>query len=193
MSTLLLQFHSAQYSDSTNYHILLSSTGSINKTNDTRAYLLNNSLNFGLKKKTIVLNTSNTWLYGKQNNEVSNNDFSSTLNFNLYKSFKDFYYWGLLNYNTSFSLKINHQLLAGLGIAYSIIDKENTYINMSNGLLYDKSNLLADQIYDTYRNSFRFQFHFAIKETISIDGSNFIQSAFGNRHDYIIRSNTALA
>lgn len=182
----------AQYTDSTAYHILLSSTGSINKTNDNRAYLLNNSLIFGLKKKSIVLNASNTWLYGKQNQELSNNDFSSTLNFNLYKTFKHFYYWGLLNYNTSYSLKINHQLLAGLGVAYNLIDKENTYINVSNGVLYDKSNLLADQIYDTYRNSFRFQFHFAIKETVTLDGSNFLQSAFDNRHDYIFRSNTTL-
>jgi hypothetical protein len=183
---------SAQYTDSTAYHVLLSSTGSINKTNDNRAYLLNNSLNFGLKKKSIVLNASNTWLYGKQNQELSNNDFSSTVNFNLYKTFKHFYYWGLLNYNTSYSLKINHQLLAGLGVAYNLVDKENAYINISNGILYDKSNLLADQIDDTYRNSFRFQFHFALKETVTLDGSNFLQSAFDNRHDYIFRSSTTL-
>jgi len=182
----------AQFTDSTAYHVALASTGSLNKTNDNKAFLLNNSLNFGLKKKSIVLNTSNTWLYGKQDNQLSNNDFSSTVNFNLYKTFKHFYYWGLLNYNTSYSLKINHQMLAGVGVAYNLIDKENTYINISNGVLYDKSNLLADQIYDTYRNSFRFQFHFAIKETVTLDGSNFLQSSFDNRHDYIFRSNTTL-
>jgi len=135
-----------------------------------------------------VLNTSNTWLYGKQNKDLSNNDFSSTLNFNLYKTLPHFYYWGLLNYNTSYSLKINHQLLAGLGIAYNIVDKENFYVNISNGILYDKSNLLTNEIYHTYRNSFRIQYHFSFKELIVFDGNNFLQSSFDRKEDYIIRS-----
>lgn len=178
----------AQYTDSTTYHLVLSAAGSINKTNSDVAYLLNNSLNFGIKRKSIVLNTSNTWLYGKQNQDLSNNDFSSTLNFNLYKTLPHFYYWGLLNYNTSYSLKINHQLLAGLGIAYNIVDKENFYINISNGILYDKSNLLANEIYHTYRNSLRVQYRISIKELIVFDGNNFLQSSFDRKEDYIIRS-----
>ena len=178
----------AQYTDSTNYHVVLSAAGSINKTNTDVAYLLNNSLNFGIKRKSIVLNTSNTWLYGKQNQDLSNNDFSSTLNFNLYKTLPHFYYWGLLNYNTSYSLKINHQLLAGLGIAYNIVDKENFYINISNGILYDKSNLLANEVYHTYRNSLRVQYRISIKELIVFDGNNFLQSSFDRKEDYIIRS-----
>ena len=178
----------AQFTDSTNYHLVLSAAGSINKTNTDVAYLLNNALNFGIKRKSIVLNTSNSWLYGKQNKDLSNNDFSSTLNFNLYKTLPHFYYWGLLNYNTSYSLKINHQLLAGLGIAYNIVDKENFYVNISNGILYDKSNLLTNEIYHTYRNSFRIQYHFYIKELIVFDGNNFLQSSFDRKEDYIIRS-----
>jgi len=178
----------AQFTDSTNYHLVLSAAGSINKTNTDVAYLLNNALNFGIKRKSIVLNTSNSWLYGKQNKDLSNDDFSSTLNFNLYKTLPHFYYWGLLNYNTSYSLKINHQLLAGLGIAYNIVDKENFYVNISNGILYDKSNLLTNEIYHTYRNSFRIQYHFSIKELIVFDGNNFLQSSFDRKEDYIIRS-----
>ncbi|SFA39236.1 hypothetical protein SAMN04488511_101399 [Pedobacter suwonensis] len=82
----------AQYTDSVNYHVLLTSTGSINRTNEDRAYLLNNALNFGLKKKNFVLNSTSAWLYGKQNSNLTNNDFSTTLNFNLYKTFPHFYY-----------------------------------------------------------------------------------------------------
>jgi hypothetical protein len=182
----------AQYSDSTHYHLLLSSTGSINKTEESNAYLLNNSLNFGVKKNSIVLNSTSTWLYGKQDKKLSNNDFSTTLNFNLYKTFPHFNYWGLLNYNSSYSLKVNHQLLAGLGMAYSILDKPDAYINLSDGILYDKSNLLAEEIYHTYRNSFRLQYHFALKDKITLDGSNFLQSSFSRGNDYIIRSTTAV-
>ncbi|RYF25998.1 MAG: DUF481 domain-containing protein [Flavobacteriales bacterium] len=183
---------SAQFSDTTSHHLKLVAAGSINKTNTDKAYLLNNSLNYGIKRKSIVLNSSNTWLYGKQNSELSNNDFSSTLNFNLYKTIPHFYYWGLLNYNTSYSLKINHQLLAGLGVAYNILDRENVYLNISNGVLYDQSNLLSNEIYNTYRNSFRIQYRFVFKELIIFEGSNFIQSSFERKGDHIFRSANSL-
>lgn len=182
----------AQYNDTTHYHVALMAAGSVNKTDDATAYLLNNALNFGIKKKDMVLNATNTWVYGRQNGVLTNNDFSSALFFNLYKSIPHFYYWGLANYNTSYSLKINNQLLAGVGAAYSIIDKPNTYINLSDGVLFDQSDLLVSEIYHTWRNSFRLQYHFAIKDRLTLDGSNFLQSAFNNRHDYIIRSTTTL-
>lgn len=182
----------AQYNDSTFYHLALIATGSLNETNTGNAYLLNNGLNFGIKKKDVVLNSSTNWLYGKQNSQLSNNDFSSTLNFNLYKSIPHFYYWGLLNYASSYSLKINHQVQAGLGIAYNFIDQENFYINVSNGIVYDSSNLLSNTNYDTYRNSLRIQYRLKIKELILFEGSNFMQNSFANGNDYIIRSTNKL-
>ncbi len=182
----------AQYNDSTFYHLTLSATGSLNETNTGNAYLLNNSLNFGIKKKNIVLNSTSSWLYGKQNSQLSNNDFSSTLNFNLYPGIPHFYYWGLLNYASSYSLKINHQTQAGLGIAYNFFDKENFNLNVSNGLLYDNSNLLSNNRYHTYRNSLRLQYRIVIKELILFEGSNFLQNSLTNGNDYIIRSTNRL-
>lgn len=182
----------AQFNDSTYHRLTLGISGSINKANGSTAYLLNNSLGFSVKKNDFVFNSSNNWIYGRQNNQLTNNDYSSTLNFNLYKTIPHFYYWGLANYNTSYSLKINNQLLAGVGIAYSILDRPNAYFNISDGILYDKSNLLGNLNYDTWRNSFRIQYHFAIKELITLDGSNFLQSAYTDKDDYIIRSNTVL-
>lgn len=195
LALLLIVHHlvaNAQFSDTTTHRLRLSAAGSINRTNTDNAYLLNNALTFGIQRKSIVLNSTNTWLYGKQNSQLSNNDFSSTLNFNLYKTIPHFYYWGLLNYNTSYSLKINHQILAGLGIAYNILDKDNAYLNISNGVLYDKSNLLSNEIYDTYRNSFRVQYRFTIKDLIVFEGSNFLQSSFERTGDHIFRSSNSL-
>jgi len=182
----------AQYSDSTFYHLALTATGSLNETNSSNAYLLNNGLNFGIKKKDIVLNSTTNWLYGKQNSQLSNNDFSSMLNVNLYKTIPHFYYWGLINYTTSYSLKVNHQVQAGLGIAYNVIDKENFYVNISNGVLYDASNLLSNANYDTYRNSLRLQYRMMIKDLILFEGSNFIQNSFKSSEDYIIKSTNTL-
>lgn len=182
----------AQFNDTTHYHATLAASGTINRADEGNSYLLNNALNFGVKQKDFTMNATNTWIYGKQNNTLTNNDFSSALVFNLYKTFPHFYYWGLVNYNTSYSLKINNQLLAGGGIAYSFIDEKNAYINLSDGVLYDQSDLLAGVTDDTYRNSLRLQFHFAIKDALTLDGSNFLQNSFSRGNDYIIRSTTTL-
>ena len=181
----------AQFNDTTHYHLNIASTGSINKTDDSKAYLLNNALSFAIKQKDFSLSSTNSWIYGKQNNLLTNNDYSSSLVFNLYKTFPHFYYWGLVNYNTSYSLKINNQILAGGGIAYSFIDKKNAYVNLSDGVLYDQSDLVVINNYHTYRNSLRLQFHFA-SDLFTLDGSNFLQNSFSRDNDYIIRTTTTL-
>ncbi len=186
----------AQYTDTTTRMLAYTTTGSINSTQDGRAYLLNNGLRFGLRKKAISLNTSHTWLYGKQNNNLTNNDYSAVLDFNVYKPWPRFYYWGLANYNTSFSLKIRNQLLTGAGIAYSFLDNPNAYLNLSNGLLYDRSDLIVDtlnQSYQSIRNSFRLQFRFGSSELVTLTGSGFYQPSLRFRNDHIIRSSVTLS
>ncbi|MBL4677468.1 MAG: DUF481 domain-containing protein [Mucilaginibacter sp.] len=187
----------AQFNDSTFYHTAFQSTGSINKTRDGTAYLLNNGFKFNVKRKDVSLNFNNGWIYGKQNGGITNNDFSTSLDFNLYKSIPHFYYWGLANYNTSYSLKINNQLLTGAGIAYSFFDTPNTYVNLSEGVLFDSSDLMLDNNirdeYTTFRNSLRLQFRFNINNRIVIDGSNFLQNSFERGSDFNIRSTTNLS
>jgi hypothetical protein len=68
-----------------------------------------------MKKKKTVFNFNNSWLYGRQDSILTNNDYSATLDFNLYQKNLNFYYWGLGNYNTSYSLKLLNQFQAGLG------------------------------------------------------------------------------
>ncbi len=197
LSVLLSGFAAkAQFSDTTNYHVIYNSTGSINRARDGNSYLLNNGLRFELKKKAIALNATNNWVYGRSNNALTNNDYSSSVDFNLYKAIPHSYYWGLANYNTSYSLKINSQLLAGAGIAYSILDKPNTYLNISDGILYDLSDInTSDTIreqYHTYRNSLRLQFHFLINNLVTIDSGSFLQNSLTRSNDYIIRSTFGL-
>ncbi|HEY0244037.1 MAG TPA: DUF481 domain-containing protein [Mucilaginibacter sp.] len=183
----------AQFNDTTHYHINLNATGSINRASDNNSYLLNNALNFGIKEKSITLNSTNNWVYGRQNNTLTNNDFSSALFINLFKTFPHFYYWGLVNYNTSYSLKINSQLLAGGGVAYSVLDSKNAYLNFSDGVVYDQSDLTVDNVgyvYHTYRNSARINFHFSFNDVVVLESSNFLQNSFDRSNDYIIKSTT---
>lgn len=182
----------AQFNDSVFHYINYASTGIINKTNDGNSYLLTNGLRFNINKKSVRLSSTNSWIYGQQQLRLTNNDFNSTLDFNLYKTFPHFYYWGLANYDKSYSLKINNRLQAGLGTAYNIVDKPDTWLNISNGILFETSNLqLTDstnKAYRLYRNSFRLRYRFVIKEIIVLDGTNFLQNSLSDKNDYIIKS-----
>jgi len=187
----------AQFNDTTYYHVMFSPSGSINRTNDGTAYLSNNLLKFNIKKKDVVLNFTNTFVYGKQNKTLTNNDRSHQLDLDLFKTFPHFFYWGLVNYNKSYSLKINSQLLAGAGIAYSFVDTKNAYINVSDGLLYDQSDLMlpggVQDVYHTYRNSVRLSLHFNINDLVVLNSVNFLQNSLDRGYDNIIRSTTDLS
>lgn len=82
----------SQFNDSTSYVLNYNTGGSVNKTDDSKTYLLNNALRLGIRKKTVSLNFNNKWVYGKQNQQLTNNDFSSSLDFNLYQTFPHFFF-----------------------------------------------------------------------------------------------------
>lgn len=195
-------FHiaSGQFNDTTNYYVNYASTGIINKTNEGSSYVLNNNLRFSISKKRVSLNTTNSWIYGRQQDNLTNNDVTSALDFNLYNKGdrRRFYYWGLGTYESSFSLKIHHRLQTGLGVGYNIIDRANAVVILSDGILYEKSDLYASSEissndYETSRNSFRLKFRWVILDNVVLDGSDFLQHSLEDRKDYIIRSTTNLS
>ncbi len=187
----------AQFTDSTAYQIRYTSTGAFNKTNDGQSWLLNNAAKIGVRKKSYSLNWNNTWIYGKQDSKLTNNDYSSALDFNLYKGFPRTFFWGLVNYNTSKSLKINNQLLAGAGIAYSFIDSDNAYLNLSDGILFDSSDLILDdidrEIYHTWRNSLRLTGKYIYRNLIELNSSSFFQPSLNDKDDYTFKSVSSVA
>jgi hypothetical protein len=183
----------AQFTDSTHYYVSYAATGIINQTNDGSSYVLTNNLKFNIRKKSISLNSTNNWMYGRQQDgTLLNNDFVSTLDFNLYKGPEHFFFWGLANYTSSFSLKINDQVQAGAGGAYDVVDRKNIYMNISDGVLYEKSDLFINdttrEVYRTARNSFRLRFRFEVQNLIVIESTSFMQNSFSHTSDYIIKS-----
>jgi len=195
--TVISYTASAQYSDSVHYYAKLASTGSINTTQDGRSYLLNNSYKFGISKKKVSLNASGGWIYGQQDSTLTNNDFTTSLDFSLLRSVNQLYYWGLANYDKSVSLKINDRFQAGGGIAYNILDKEKAYLSLSDGILFETNDLyLKDTIHDvyhTFRNSFRLMYKFVIADLIVIDGTHFLQNSLSLGSDYNIKSTNNLS
>ncbi|MBK1441132.1 DUF481 domain-containing protein [Parapedobacter sp. ISTM3] len=186
----------AQWTDSTHYYVQLSATNSINKTNNQSAFLFNNGLRFSIQKERIRLNLNNNWLYGRQDGATTNNDYSASFDANFYRTSGRFFYWGLANYNTSYSLRIKNQLLTGAGVAYSMLDSDVAYLNISDGLLFDASSILENDIpihYQTIRNSFRLVYKFTIRQFVVLQGTNFYQPSLTKGSDFNIRLNNDIS
>jgi hypothetical protein len=173
--------------DTTLYVINHSSTGIINYTNESRSYLLNNLLKFNIVRKRISINTANGWVYGNQQTGLTNNDFTSSIDANLFKSVQKFYYWGVVMYDKSYSLKINDRLQSGAGIGYNLFAKPDFSIILSDGPLYERTSLYDTSTYSTIRNSFRIKYHIVIAKIITLEGTNFLQQSIMDEKDYIIR------
>ena len=193
----LLKNVKAQFNDSTFYLFGYSTTGIINKTNDASSYAITNALKFSIKKKSVSLNSSSNWIYGQQQKHLTNNDFNSALDFNWYRDFKNFYYWGLGTFESSYSLKVNSRTQMGLGGAYNLVDKKDVFINFSDGILYEFADLkLSDttnDIYSTFRNSFRFRFRYVYKDRITFESVSFLQNSLKQKTDYIVNTNTSIS
>lgn len=186
----------AQFNDSINYHINLAATGIINRTETARSYVFNNQLKANARKNDFALNSTHSWIYGQLNDVLSNNDYASTLDFTYRKDSSRVEYWALGNFEKSYSLRVNSRMQYGGGVSYDFIKNGDDLFNISNGLLYESSNLKindsVNDVYQTWRNSFRVKFRFAIKELLVLESVNFLQNSLSNKADYIMRSNTTL-
>jgi hypothetical protein len=133
-----------------------------------------------------------TWLYGSQNDDLTNNDFSAHADIEFGKGVHKLYYWALVDYDKSFSLKINDRVQAGAGIGYDFIDSPYLKINVSDGILYEYGNIKdasnIQTIYNTARNSFRLMYHWSLKDRLIIDGIHFYQPSLQDISDYLITS-----
>lgn len=185
---------SAQFNDSTHHYFRYDITGLLNKTNDTRSYVINTGVNFTINKKKFSLYSSSNWIYGRTGGSLSNNDFTSGLSLDYLKDVQKLYYWALATYTTSYSLKINHQAQAGGGIGYNIVNKPEFELVVSDGLLYEagrvEPNELQKDAYQTVRNSLRVKHRLNFRDIITISGTHFWQPSLEAIDDYVIRSVT---
>jgi hypothetical protein len=186
-----------QFNDSVHHYVGYAATGIINETNDGNSFVLNNSLKFNVNKKNKYVNSSAAWTYGRQNGVLTNNDFTGSLDFDVYGMLPHFYYWGLMNYDKSFSLNINDRFQGGGGLGYNISDKKNAAVVLSDGILYEFSDLKIDtarhERYNIMRNSLRLKYHFVWKGIIILDGVHFWQQSLSSGKDYILKSSSGLS
>ncbi len=185
----------SQVPDSLTYYLNFAGTGNINRTKEGTTYLFNNFLKGDYSGKYISVNTATSWIYGADAANLTNNDFSSVVDVDLFKSQRKLYYWGLAGYEKNYSLGITDRLQVGGGIGYKFLKRKTASIVVSDGLLYETTRLAEpDEVkgdhYQALRNSLRLKFRFAIKDFVVIDGVNFIQNSLSDKNDYIIKSTT---
>lgn len=187
----------SQFNDSIHNYIQYAATGVINKTENTRSYLISNAFTYNMRRSRNALKFEGSYVYGKQLGIKSNDDFNSLVDFNLFpRDSSKLYYWGLTNYDKSFSLNIIGRLQAGLGVGYIFFKSESRSLSLSNGILYENNKIELDdgtnEKNNLLRNSLRLNYRFVIKDIIVMKGSNLLQNAVGNSDDYIIRLDNSL-
>lgn len=189
----------AQYNDSVHYNLKFSSTGVLNRTDNSQSYLLTNALRFGVRIQEMDLNASANYLYGQQDNSLKNNDFNSALDFNIRSRFVPrMYYWGLGSYEKSYSLKVNDRVQAGGGLAYSILDRgDSLFLNISDGILYEYSDLrlgdTANVQSSIARNSLRLRMRYRWRQLLTFESTSTLQNALNDGSDFIFRTNNSLS
>jgi hypothetical protein len=190
---------SSHRNDTARFHYTYNGTGTLNNANSLHSYVLSNALKLSVVKHYAEANLSNSWVYGKQNDVLTNNDFSSTLDLGLFKTIRHFYYWGMATYNHSIPLQINNQLQTGGGPGYNIVDRKTAILTVSDGIIYEVNdlydslyggvggNIFRRDRYNTFRNSAHVLLHWVIRDHYTLDGSGFLQNSLADFHDYILR------
>ncbi len=184
--------------DTLQYKLGLANTGILNHTRLTNAYTISNTVKFSVKGRKTELDAGANYTYGVTDNELVNNDVTANLSGNRYV-FADrrYYIWAIGAYESSYSLGVASRTQAGAGVAWSPIDSPRAYVNFSEGVLVENSNIKQSDnttiTQQTLRNSFRFRFRFASAENrVVFEGTNSIQNSFKDFNDYILRLNNSL-
>lgn len=187
----------AQFNDSIHHYLNVNLAGTLNRSPTAETYLFNNSIKYSLNKKRTQLNFNNGWVYGLNTGKLTNNDYVSSLDFNVFRD-KDsrFNYWGLAAFTSSYSLKVRHQFQSGLGAAYKLVDQPYMFLRISDGFLYENSTItIQDTLkenYSTVRNSLRVQLRLYHNKLVSFEGVSFWQPSLEDSKDYIFTSQLGL-
>jgi hypothetical protein len=196
INILIADIAFSQLNDSVNHHFSFASTAIYNQTKEVSSFVLNNSAGFEIRQKKISFNTGASWIYGKQQKKLSNNDVSAFANLDYLKDSQKLYYWALVNFDESYSLKINYRFQSGAGLGYTFVNSAHLNLELSDGFLYETSDLtdpvLGKDIYQTVRNSLRLKYHWSYN-IFSLQGTNFVQPSIISFKDYILKFNNQLS
>ena len=187
----------SQQKDTAIFHLKAALTGIINKTNTTNSYLSNNNIRFSILKGPHILNSSNSWVYGKQLTGLTNDDYYVGIDYNYYDTSNVLSAWWYAGYDKNYSLKLNDRFQGGVGLGYDVFKSTFISMNISNGVIFEYNDYyetvdISKNINNIYRNSLRIKYTLIISRKIILNGTSFWQQSYGNKEDYILKSNSTL-
>lgn len=188
--------------DIKHHKVNIAATGSLNKTTNDVINVYNTNIRYGYTIDNAEFNASAKWIYGSKTAGLSNNDVIVTVDGNRYhKRIKKFNAWVLGSFTSSYSLNIFSQFQAGAGLAYKITFLENEKeateksrkytdalsLRMSNGIIYEQSNVInaesKQELYNVFRNSLRVQLQAQAWDKVELSGTFYWQPALNNLRD----------
>src|SRR5258705_588298 len=120
-------------SDTIRYHVAITSTGSLNQSEKTNTYLMNNAFRVNDANRLFSVNLFSSYVYGLSSWSLTNNDLIASIDGNYYQQHTKFFYWIMVNYASSYSLKIKGLFQSGAGAAYDFIKTKTNRLNISDG------------------------------------------------------------
>jgi hypothetical protein len=186
----------AQLSDSTGNYLAYAFTGNYNQANKVAGFLSSHSVAFGHRSDAWACHLNLKHLYGRQRQELTNNDLTVHFDVNRYAFVPRFYFWGLASYGAVYSLKVHTQFQTGAGAAYDLISTGGIEVNVSDGLLYDYSDVDLSEstrlVRQTPRNSLRLRLRLKAGVHGSLQSAYMLQNSLEHGNDLIHKAETTI-
>ncbi len=130
------------------------------------------------------LSVAPVYLYGKQNGNLAEDDYSGTMYLNMFHE-KRFFQWSLAIFEHSRLRGIDERHNYGGGIGCQIIKKtENQSLSITTGILYEKVNFSIISDRETWRSTTRLKGrHKVIHKHVKFAHETFVQPSILNSFD----------
>lgn len=161
----------------------ISLKGYFNNTSTSQTILGSESFSTTYKTKRIEYNTFTTYIWGRTNEKMTNDDISTGFYVDIRKD-RRLYTWLVGQYDKSLSLDIDYRFQSGSGLGFFIVREKGFYINLSNGLICETNSIEQDIF---LRNSSRLKFNLKHKN-LSLESTTYYQPSLCHNGDIIFKN-----
>lgn len=125
--------------------------------------LLSARTEISLNTKKLQFETNPRFTFGEQNTNLAERDFFVDLNTSIFHR-KKVYLFGLGAYEFSNLRGILERILAGGGIGWHVIQKNNFQLSISNAVFFENTDFIRRTDFSTWRNSTRLKLKYSLWE-----------------------------
>ena len=145
-------------SDPTGFHYKITADGTITTGNVNRALIqVGGSFDWAVSR-LFRFASSPSFSYGRQNQQLNEREFLADFRTSFLQE-RRFYYLGFGAVEVSNLRKIRQRLTAGAGVGYKLISRKNTFLSITNVMLYEYTDFITNsaevQDINVLRNSTR--------------------------------------